>query len=239
MPATKKKTARKKTITKSARTPARSAAPSASSNYKPRAWKWGVHPGVAMVANWERDLPEKTGRTLAQWIKLVKSDGPSSTKARIAWLKSEHGMNTTGAWWLVERAEGRVGEEGDPKYYVESAQKYVDEQYAGHKSALRPIFDALMDLSLSLASDVKACPCQTMVPIYRTNVIAQIKPTTRTRIDFGLALGDTPASGRLVDTGGFAKKDRITHRIGIESLADIDAYVKKWLRVAYDRNAKD
>jgi hypothetical protein len=34
----------------------------------------------------------------------------------------------------------------------------------------------------------------------------------RTRIDFGLALKDTPATGRLIDTGGFAKKDRITHR---------------------------
>jgi hypothetical protein len=73
-----------------------------------------------------------------------------------------------------------------------------------------------------------------MVPIYRKHVIAQIKPTTRTRVDFGFALGARPAEGRLVDTGGYAKKDRITHRIGISSLSDIDAEVKRWLRVAYD-----
>jgi hypothetical protein len=53
----------------------------------------------------------------------------------------------------------------------------------------------------------------------------------------GFALGDLPAGGRLIDTGGFAKKDRITHRIAITSLDDIDDEVKHWLKVAYDRDA--
>ena len=83
----------------------------------------------------------------------------------------------------------------------------------------------------------KACPCSTIVPLYRNHVFAQIKPTTQTRIDMGFALGDLKATGRLIDTGGFAKKDRITHRIPITSAADIDDEVKHWLRVAYDRDA--
>ena len=41
----------------------------------------------------------------------------------------------------------------------------------------------------------------------------------------------TPA--RLLDTGGFAKKDRITRRIAIASVAEIDAEVERWLRKAY------
>jgi hypothetical protein len=41
----------------------------------------------------------------------------------------------------------------------------------------------------------------------------------------------------LIDTGGFAKKDRITHRIPITSLGDIDDEVKHWLQVAYERDA--
>ena len=60
------------------------------------------------------------------------------------------------------------------------------------------------------------------------------KPTTRTRIDLGLALKDTKVPKRLIDTGGLAKKDRITHRIEIASLKDIDAEVKKWLKTAYE-----
>jgi hypothetical protein len=68
-------------------------------------------------------------------------------------------------------------------------------------------------------------------------VFAQIKPTTQTRIDFGFALKDMPATGRLIDTGGFAKKDRITHRIAITSVKDIDDEVKHWLKVAYELDA--
>jgi uncharacterized protein DUF5655 len=51
-----------------------------------------------------------------------------------------------------------------------------------------------------------------MVPFYRHHVFAQIEPSTRTRIDLGMALKDTKTPKRLIDTGGFAKKDRITHR---------------------------
>ncbi|MDQ3473969.1 MAG: DUF4287 domain-containing protein [Acidobacteriota bacterium] len=40
-----------------------------------------------------------------------------------------------------------------------------------------------------------------------------------------------------IDTGGFARKDRITHRIEITSLEDIDDELKRWLKAAYDRDA--
>ena len=42
---------------------------------------------------------------------------------------------------------------------------------------------------------------------------------------------------RLLDTGGFAKKDRITHRIPIAAIGEIDGVVERWLKVAYDRDA--
>jgi hypothetical protein len=76
-----------------------------------------------------------------------------------------------------------------------------------------------------------------MVPLYRNHVIAQIKPTTGTRIDMGFALKDMKPTGRLIDTGGFAKKDRITHRIAISSVDDIDGEVERWLRKAYEMDA--
>src|ERR671933_2846002 len=109
--------------------------------------------------------------------------------------------------------------------------------FAGPKAGLRPLYDRLLRLGLALGEDVKACPCKTIVPLYRRHVFAQIKPATRTRIDLGFALGDMKATGRLIDTGGFAKKDRITHRIPITSLDDINDEVKHWLKVAYDRDA--
>jgi hypothetical protein len=197
---------------------------------------YGVHPGVAMVQTAIAKLPATTGRSLDEWIALINRRGPQGAAARRDWLKHAHGLGTNYAGWLADRAEGK-GEDGDPDAYLETAERYVEEMYAGPKAALRPLFDALLTLGLSMGADVKACPCKTIVPLYRNPVFAQIKPTTRTRIDLGLALGGTKAPKRLVDTGGFKKRDRITHRIEIAAMADIDEESKRWLKRAYELDA--
>ena len=126
----------------------------------------------------------------------------------------------------------------EPDEYLENAEHDVEAMFTGGKAKLRPLYDALLKLGLKTGKEAKACPCKTIVPLYRRHVFAQIKPTTQTRIDMGFALGDMKPTGRLIDTGGFAKKDRITHRIPITSLAEIDDEVKHWLKVAYDRDVK-
>jgi hypothetical protein len=200
---------------------------------------YDVHPGVAMVQKWVAELKGKTGRSLAEWIALAKKDGPKDDKARREWLKTKHKLGTNSAWWISERVDGKGGEEGSPEAYLKTAFVYVEEQYAGAKEKLRPMYEELLGLGKSLGDDVKACPCKTMVPLYREHVFAQIKPTTNSRIDLGFALaqykGKLPK--RIIDTGGLAKKDRITHRIELKSADEIDADVKKWLRMAYDLDA--
>lgn len=201
---------------------------------------YSVHPGVAMVQNWIADLPSKTGRSLDEWIAYIRAEGPPDEKRRRDWLKAEHGLGTNTAWWLAERASASPSNlfEDDPEEYLRMAETYVADQYAGPKEALKPLYDGLLDVAFDIADDVKACPCKTIVPLYRNHVFAQLKPTTRTRIDLGLALKDRPAEGRLIDTGGFAKKDRITHRIPIERLDQIDAEVVRWMHIAYELDAK-
>lgn len=199
---------------------------------------YGVHPGVLITQKWIAELKQRTGRTLDEWMKFIKKEGPAGEKERRDWLKTKFGLGTNTAWWLAERSVGKGEEMGDPGAYLKAAQKYVDEMFAGKKEHLRPLYDALLKLGLSIGKDVKACPCQTIVPLYRNHVFAQIKPTTQTRIDLGLALGDTKKTPkRLINTSGYEKKDRITHRFEITSVRDIDDKVKRWLKVAYDRDA--
>jgi hypothetical protein len=198
---------------------------------------YSVHPGVAMVRDWIDTLKAKTGRSLEEWLALIQKEGPPEEKDRRAWLKEAYGLGTNSAWWLAERAAGKGGEDDDPEAYLRAAAGYVEAMFAGPKAGLRPVYDRLLQLGLALGPDVKACPCKTIVPLYRRHVFAQLKPSTRARLDLGLALGDTPATGRLIDTGGLAKKDRITHRIPVGSLGEIDAEVTRWLRAAYDRDA--
>ncbi len=198
---------------------------------------YSPHPGLAMVQNVIANMKTKTGRSVDEWVAFIKKHGPKTEKERRAWLKDEHGLGTNYASWLAERADGKGKEDDNPDAYLEAAEGFVRDMFAGSKAALKPVYDALLDLGLSIADDVKACPCKTIVPLYRSHVFAQIKPSTRTRIDFGLALGATKAPKRLIDTGGYKKGDRITHRIEIQSRSDIDADVKRWLKKAYELDA--
>lgn len=49
--------------------------------------RFGVHPGVTMMQKWVAELPEKTGRTLEEWIAFVKKGGPPTEQVRRAWLE--------------------------------------------------------------------------------------------------------------------------------------------------------
>jgi len=196
---------------------------------------YDVHPGLAMVQSVVAGMKEKTGRSLEEWLALIEKSGPASEKERRAWLKQEHGLGMNYAGWIAEHSVGKG--DGDAQAYLRMAEEYVEKMYAGPKAGLRPIYEALLETGRKMGTDVRVCPCSTIVPLYRKHVFAQIKPTTRTRIDLGLALKDTKTPKRLIDTGGFAKKDRITRRIEIQTLTDIDGEVRRWLKTAYDMDA--
>jgi uncharacterized protein DUF5655/uncharacterized protein DUF4287 len=197
---------------------------------------YSVHPGVLMMQKWIGELKQKTGRNLDEWLAHIRKAGPKGEAERRAWLKKEYGLGANVCSWLAERADGKGKEMADPDLYLDQAERDVEKMYSGGKAKLRPLYDALLKLGLKTGKEAKACPCTTIVPLYRNHVFAQIKPTTQTRIDIGFSLGDMKPAGRLIDTGGFAKKDRITHRIPITSMDDIDDEVKHWLKVAYDRD---
>jgi hypothetical protein len=200
---------------------------------------YSVHPSVAYVQNIIAKMKTKTGRSLEEWIAFVKKEGPTSEDARRVWLKDEHKLGTNYAWWIAGRADGKGTEDDDPVAYLKKAPEYVEAMFAGKRAALKPLYDRLLAIGLAIGKESKACPCQTIVPLYRHHVFAEIKPATNGRIDVGLALGNVktklPARIEAVKN---AKGNRITHRIPIESADEIDAFVEKWLKAAYDADDK-
>lgn len=201
--------------------------------------RYSPHPSIQYVRDWIEKLRVTTGRTLPQWLAVIKKDGPTGEAELRAWLTEEFGLGTNSARWLVDLATGKNREETDEGAYLRSCPGTVDAMYAGKKVALRAIHDRLEAIALSLGDEAKLCPCKTMVPVYRRHVVAQIKPTTNTRIDVGLSLGDPKlvkgGGKRLIVTGGFEKKDRITHRIEVRSVEQIDEELVGWMRRAYER----
>jgi hypothetical protein len=195
---------------------------------------YSVHPGVAMMQKRVRELPSTTGRSLEQWVELTRKAGPATEKERREWLKKEHKLGTNYAACIAERAGGKGTEEDSPEAYLQAAVAWVETQYSGSRAGMRPLYDQLLKLALSLGKEAKASPGKTGVPLYRNHVFATIKPATHTRIDLGLALGNRKTPKRLIDTGGYEKKDRITRRIEVKSKADINDELKRWLKKAYE-----
>ncbi len=187
-----------------------------------------LHPGFKMEESSMANLKERTGRSVEEWVRVVKKSGPATEKERIAWLKDAHGITTNYALWIAKRVDGG----GSAAAYDPDAM--VEEMFAGKKAVLRPIYDRMLALAFGLGKDVRVSPCKTIVPFYRKHVFAQMKPTTATRVDVGFALKDMKPSGELISTGGFEKGDRITHRIPVASLNEIDTEVRKWLKHAYE-----
>lgn len=197
---------------------------------------YDVHPSVAYVQALLANLEAKSGRSLEAWVVQIQAERPADPKA---WLKAQ-GLGSTQAGFVVQRAGAAPGHAFDdtPEGYLAAAPSYVDNQYGGKKAALRPLFERLVGLARGLGSDVRVCPCETIVPFYRHHVFAEVKPFA-SRLDLGLALGDPTLvqepGGLLKDTGGFKKKDRITHKVELVSEADLGKALP-WLARAYARD---
>jgi hypothetical protein len=192
---------------------------------------YSLHPGFKMEGSSLKNLEERTGKTLEEWVRIVKKSGPPTERERIAWLKEAHGITTNYALWISKRTDGGgIAATYDPDTLVE-------EMFAGKKAELLPIYERMLALAFGLGKDVKVSPGKTIVPFYRKHVFAQVKPTTNTRVDLGFALKDLEPSAKLISTGGFEKGDRITHRIPVASVAEIDTEVKNWLKHAYELDA--
>jgi predicted transport protein len=200
---------------------------------------YDLHTSVAHLQAILGNFEARTGRTLEAWTDLVLQQGPEDAKGQQAWLKAQ-GLGTQQTKLVLQRLSpsGPQAFDDTPEGYLAAAPGYVAAQYGGTKAALRPLFEQVLALVRALGTDVKVCPCQTLVPFYRNHVFADVKPFA-SRLDLGLALGD-PAGvadpqGLLKETGGFAKKDRLTHKLELRSEADLRAALP-WLKRAYERD---
>ena len=181
---------------------------------------------ATMVAN----LKAKTGKTLPQWLKITKASGLEKHGAIVKLLKSEHGM-THGFANLV--AHHHLGSPSVTGSAQAGGDDLVAAQYAGKKEGLKPIYDALIDATNKLGKDVEIAPKKAYVSLRRSKQFALIQPSTATRVDLGLNLKGEPTTPRLEASGSF--NAMCSHRVRLESKKDVNAELKGWLKVAYER----
>jgi|ERR1041385_6696010 predicted transport protein len=182
-----------------------------------------------MVEAIARNLPAKTGRTFEQWVALTRKQKPASRGEAVAWLKSQHKLGTVTATFIAADATGQ----SIVDQYADEG-KLLDAMYSGEKLSLRPVYDELTRAGRKLGKDVQLTVCKTYVGMRRARMFALVKPSTKSRVDLGLALDGVNPSGRLAKAPSSIGNDRITHVIGIASKREIDAEVRRWLKAAWE-----
>ena len=178
------------------------------------------------TATMVRNLEEKTGKSLAEWVAVAKALSAVKHGQIVDHLKEKHGL-THGYANLVAHSASGVMSEGAP-----AEDELVEAQYAGEKAALRPVYDSLVDAISTFGGDVELAPKKAYVSVRRSKQFAIIQPSTKTRVDVGLNLKGVAPEGRLEASGSF--NAMVSHRVRVESRADVDAQLVKWLKQAYD-----
>lgn len=177
-----------------------------------------------MAASMIQNMPEKTGKSLEEWLKIAQASGLEKHVQILRMLKTDHGM-THGFANLVAMKTLQAGD--DP-----GGGDLVDTQYGGAKTDLRPIYEAIVAAVAKFGGDTEISPKKTYVSLRRNKQFGLVQPSTKTRVDVGINLKGVESTDRLETSGSF--NAMVSHRVRVTEKSQVDAELIAWLRQAYD-----
>jgi len=171
------------------------------------------------------NLHKKTGKTLEQWIALVKKENFGKHGEVISFLKDKYGLTYGYANLVAHRLKGTDAGSAENK------DDLIEKQYKG-KEHLRPMYDQLLAEIRKFGDDVEVAPKNAYVSLRRKKQFAMLQPATKTRFEIGINLKGHQPEGKLeaITTANAM----CSHRINIADINDIDKEIIDWLKLAYD-----
>ena len=167
------------------------------------------------------NMPEKTGKSLQEWKKILKQRSFAKHGEAMKFLKGEHNVTHGFANTIILLSKDNDKTPAD----------LVDNQYKG-KENLIPIYTKLLEVVKGFGKDVMVTPKKTSVSVIRKRQFALIKPATKTRIDLGLKFNEKPTGDRLLNSGPFGTM--CTHRVQLTDKDEVDQELINWLKEAYE-----
>jgi hypothetical protein len=171
------------------------------------------------------NMPEKTGKSLQQWLPIVANTEHTKHGQIVRFLKSDHGVTHGFANLIAQQhlAGSAPTATGD---------SLILAQYSGPKASLKPIYDSVSAVVTKLGPDAEISPKKGYVSFRRKKQFALIQASTKSRVDLGINVKGHSAQGRLEAAGSF--NAMVSHRVRLEKPQDVNGEVKKWLRQAYE-----
>lgn len=178
-----------------------------------------------------RNIEAQYGKTVAEWLAIIRESGKTKHGEILALLKPDYGISHGNANRIA-----LIARDADSATNAKAAEAAgidpLAAMYDGKKAGLKPAHDALMAVITPLGSDIELAPKKGYVSLRRKKQFAMIQPTTATRIDVGLVLKGESATERLESAAGF--NEMFTHRVRVASAADVDDQLKAWIKQAYE-----
>lgn len=170
------------------------------------------------------NLHKNTGKTLEQWIDVVKEQNFAKHGEIVKFLKEQHEFTHGFANLVAHKAKGSDAGSAD------NQDDLITKQYQG-KEHFKPIYDKLITEIQTYGKDIEVAPKNTYVSLRRNKQFATLNPATKTRFEIGINLKGQEPKGKLE-----AEKPNsmCSHKINITDIKDIDKEVFEWIRTAYD-----
>lgn len=170
---------------------------------------------------------DKTGKTLQDWLKLVKSSGIEKRNDILEWLKKGHGLNHLQAQLIT----GIYLNNGNPVYINESA--LLENQFAKCPD-MRFVFDSISEKIISSFQGTQLIPKKTYLSFTAVREFAAINVKPK-EIRLGLDLGDEPFSETLKKSKLTGPMPRISHMLILTELKDLNKNAMALLTKSYNR----
>ena len=170
------------------------------------------------------NLYKNTGKTLEQWITIVKAQNFAKHGEIMKFLKETHSITHGFANFVALKARG--ADAGS----TENKDDLITKQYKG-KEHFIPIYEKLISEIQGFGNDVEISPKNANVSLRRKKQFALLSPATKTRFEIGLNMKGEEAKGKLMaeKPGGMC-----SHKINITDINDLDKEVFGWIKTAYD-----
>jgi hypothetical protein len=170
-------------------------------------------------------IEKDTGKTLDYFVKVVRDAELTKHRHILNLFRDEHGLTYGYANTLAHAVRDVI--EG-----VKSEDTLVEEQYAGAKADLRPIYDEVMKAVKKFGEDVEVAPKKSYVSLRRKKQFAIVQPSTKTRMDIGLIIKGKDTTERLEE--GSKWNGMCTHRVRVTKKGEVNSELVDWLKEAYE-----